>query len=185
MTTTYVGTLSVGAVCPAAVKLGAQLALRLGELNELYAEVAAKIGSLEANLALIADVKLPSIPSLTVGLQGALAGLATLVAQFPLASVNIGASLQADLDALLTLRVAIQAKIAAVLALQAELDLAGAGIAVYAYEGHVDHLGSEMGAELADGLPGGGGAAQAVNALVLVCATPSDWAKLGAVVRVS
>jgi len=187
VTTTYVGTLSVGAVCPVAVTLGAQLALRLGELNELYAEIAAKIGSLQANLALIADVKLPSIPSLTLGLQGALAGLATLVAQFPLASVNIGASLQADLDALLTLRVAIQAKIAAVLALQAELDLAlaGAGIAAYAYEGHVDHLGSEMGAELADGLPGGGGAAQAVNALVLVCATPSDWAKLGAVVRVS
>ncbi|GEM_PF-6370414 len=187
MTTSYVGTLSVGVVCPVAVTLGAQLALRLGELNELYAEVTARIGSLQANLDLIANVTLPSVPSLTAGLQAALAGVAALVAQFPAASVSVGASLRADLDALLALQAAIQAKIEAILALQAELDLAlaGAGIAVYAYQGHADHLGSEMGTELANGLPGGGGPAQAVHALVLACASPSDWEKLGLLVRVS
>jgi len=187
VTTSYVGTLSVGVVCPVAVTLGAQLALRLGELNELYAELTAKIGNLQANLDLIANVTLPSIPSLTAGLQAALAGVAALVAQFPAASLSLGASLQADLDALLALQVAIQAKIDAVLALQADLDLAlaGGGIAVYAYQGHADHLGSEMGTELANGLPGGGGPAQAVHALVLACASPSDWEKLGLLVRVS
>jgi hypothetical protein len=184
VTTTYVGTVSVGVVCPVAVTLGAQLALRLGELNELYAEVTAKIGNITANLTLIADVTLPSIPSLTLGLQGAIAGLATLVAQFPLASVNIGASLQADIDALLMLQAAIQVKLDAILALQADLTLAlaGAGIAVYAYEGRADHVGSELAAELSSGLPGGGGAAQAVHALVLACASPADWERLGMVV---
>lgn len=185
MTTTYIGSLSVGVVCPAAVTLGAQLALRLGELNELYAEVTARIGSLQANLALIADVTLPSIPSLTAGLQAALAGVAALVAQFPAASVSVGASLQADLDALLALQVTIQAKIEAILALQAELDLAltGAGIAAYAYEGRADHLGTELAAELSSGLPGGGGAAQTIRGLILACASPADWERLGMVVR--
>jgi len=185
VTTTYVGSLSVGVICPAAVTLGAQLALRLGELNELYAEVTAKIGSITASLDLIAEVDIPNPLTLTAGLTAALAGVAEIAAQFPVASVSIGASLQADVAALLALQAAIQVKIDAIASLQASLDLAltGAGIAVYAYEGRADGAGSELASELADGLPGGGGAAQTVHALVLACASPSDWEKLGAVVK--
>ncbi len=187
MTTTYLGSLSVGVMCPAALTLSAQLALRLGELNELYAELTAKIGNITANLDLIANVEIPNPIAIAAGLTAALGAVGEIAVQFPAATVNIGASLQADLDAVLALQVAIGVKIDAILALQAEINgaLAGAGIVAYSYSGRADAMGGEIAGTLSGGIPGGSGPAQSVSGLVLACGSSADWAALGTCVKVA
>lgn len=187
MTTAYLGSLSVGVACPIALTLSTQLGLRLGELNELYAELTAKIANIQANLDLIADVTLPDAPSLILALQAAIAGAAQLVLQFPLASVHIGLSLQADVEAVLAIKAAIGLKIDAIIAIQAEINeaLAGAGIVAYSYSGRADAMGGEIAGALSGGIPGGSGPTQNVNGLVLACGSSADWAALGMVVKVA
>lgn len=186
MTTSYVGTLSVSALSLGVTLALPELTLRLGELTDLKAELQAKIDDITLKLGLIADVSIPNPVSLALGLNAALAGVAQIAVQFPLATVSIGASLQADIDATLALMVAIDLKISLVTAILADLTLAlsGGGIAAYAYEGRADRLGSELGSALAGGLPGGGGHSQTINGLLLACSSPSDWAKLGVVLKV-
>lgn len=187
MTTLYVGTLDV-----ASINIGVTLALpalqaRLGELNGAYAELQAKLASIQSQLDLIAEVNIPNPLTLTAGLQSALAGVAQIAAQFPTATVSLGASLQADIVATLALAADIQVKIDLLVALIAEFTMAmsGAGIAVYAYDGRADRLGPEVDAQLSGGLPGTGLPAQSIKGLVLACSDPGVWDKLAKVLKVS
>ena len=187
MTTLYVGTLDV-----ATINIGVTLAVpmlqaRLGELNGAYAELQAKLASIQAQLNLVAEVSIPNPLTLTAGLQAALAGVAQIALQFPLATVSLGASLEADIAATMALAADIQLKIDLLLALIAELTLAmsGAGIAVYAYDGRADRLGPEVDAQLSGGLPGTGLPAQPIKGLVLACSDLGAWDKLSKVLKVT
>lgn len=184
MTTSYIGSMSVGAL-----SLGVNLAMpsltaRLGELTALQAELQAKVASINARIALIAEVSIPNVTQLTAGLNAALSGVAQIATQFPQASINLSASLQADIAATLALAAAIQVKLDALVELIATLNLSlsGGGIAAYSYQGRADQLGPEVGSALAGGI--GGGGAQAISGLVLACSSPGDWAKLGVVLKV-
>lgn len=187
MTTTALGSLSVAQLSLGVSLTMPQLTLRLGELNALYAELTAKIASIQAQLDIIANVTIPTPVSLTAGLNAALSAVAQIAVQFPSATVNIGASLQADIDATIVLAASIQVKIDILVALIADLNLSlgGSGISAYSYSGRADQMGPELASVLAGGLPGGGGPAQSIQGLVLACAAPSEWTKLGFVLRVA
>lgn len=53
-----------------------------------------------------------------------------------------------------------------------------AGLHVYAYAGPASGMGADLTSELSDGLPGGGGGSDAVNALVLATTSGSTWAAM-------
>ena len=185
MSLTYVGSISVATLAIGVSLVMDQLALRIAALQGKLLELQAKIDSITAQLDLIAQVSIPNPLALTAGLQAALAGVAQIAVQFPTATVQIGASLQADIAATLALAVSIQVELDLALALQAQLTaaLSGGGIAAWSYSGPVNGLGSALRGELASGMPTGGGATQRVDALVLACSSPADWAKLGVVLK--
>lgn len=184
-------TQTIGVVSVSTLSIGVNLALpsltaRLGELNDLYAELSARLANLQANLTALATLTLPSVPQLVAALNAAITGAAQIITQMPTASVSLVTSLNADIAAIVALQAAIQVKIDALVALIADLNaaLGGSGILAVAYDGTAADCGDELDGVLGAGIPGGGGGGASINALLLACESPSNWAKLGVVLKV-
>lgn len=177
MTVTYVGELSIGEAVPGAAAAGVA---GVAGINAALPDIQARIDSLlafspaavdfAAQLALANQI----VTSITAAIAGGLtppsiatqlAEIAALLAALQAAAVSINAQLTiiTDFQALLT----------------------SAGVHAYAFAGDVEDLGNELDAELAAGLPGGGGPTEDVDALVLVTNVGATWTAMSQIFQVS
>lgn len=114
------------------------------------------------------------------------------------AQLAVLAQAQASLEAAIalglqppSLDVQIQITAAVALALQLQLQvildlfnlLANAGVHAYAYDGRADGLGPQLTTALTTGLPGGAGAAEHTNALVLATTVGATWTAMQAIFK--
>lgn len=175
MTTTYLGSLTVGGVMPGAAAVGVAGAAGIGavlpdltsRLASLLAwsptpiTLAAQIGQLEAMIgALQAQLTLGVAPP---SLATQLANLAAIVAglEAQIAGVNVQLDIITDFQAL----------------------LGAAGIHALAFAGLAGALGSELDARLAS-VPGLG-PGDTANALVLLTTVPATWTALAQLLKVT
>jgi hypothetical protein len=176
MTIAYLGSLSVGTAVPgasAAITAGLSgintaLPLLADQLAALQAFIPAPI-SFAAQLALAQNMVLSINAAITAGLP-----VPDLAAQI--------AIILAQIAALIAQLASIQAQVDILTALQSPL--AAAGVHGYAFDGQTNQLGSELGGELASGVPGGSGTDHA-NALVLVTTIGATWDAMGLILKVS
>lgn len=170
----------------------AQASIRVAAIAELEAQLEAALdvgASLNANL---------SDPSAFIG--GILEGLVTV--QGNISALVPSVALDAQIEANAQITAEFQAKIAAIdaalavlgaisAALQAALaasvvvaiDLSAGGIAAYRVDGQVGVMGAELNAELAGGLPGGGGPSLSTHGLFFVAESPAAWVGMRAAFR--
>lgn len=121
--------------------------------------------------------------SATVGLD--MSGLITLSAGI-LANLEAGLalglqapSLSVQINAVAALTLAIQAQLQLILDL---LNLLGASVSAWAYDGTAGGFGAALDGAFAGGISGGG-AAQHVNALILATQYPAVWAVIAQIFR--
>jgi hypothetical protein len=158
------GMLTGGEWNTGALTIWANLDLLLLELTGLRAGI-------EANIDLSIGLNLPDpsvLLDLDVDLMAALEGM-----------VDAQLDIQADIDL-------IDLKIDLILDLVAELDaqLSVDGLHVWTYEGPAAELGTNLAAELVDGLPGSGAPNHAIYGVAIACASPTAWAAFGNIVVV-
>jgi hypothetical protein len=122
-----------------------------------------------------------SPPSLT----GDITTAGQIVASLELAA-GIGVvvpSLSVQLAILAAMKASLQASLDLLLGFRSLL--AAAGIHVYSYDGSGAGLGPQVTAALADGLPGGGGGGEHINALILATSIGATWTAMGGILKTS
>lgn len=167
MTIAYVGELSIGGAVPGAATaavagaagINAALPDILARLQALAAFAPAPV-SFSAQLALAQQMVTSIQLSIALGIPepsilAQIAAVTALIADLlaAVASINAQLVIVTDFQALLV----------------------AAGVHVYSYAGQVGDLGAELSAELAGGVPGGGGPTDASNALILLTTVPGTW----------
>jgi hypothetical protein len=177
MTVTYLGSVSVGGAVP-----GADIAVSAG-----VAGITVSLPNLEAHIAALQAFKPVSV-DFVVQKQMAIDVLASvqqsITLGLPVPSIQFQIDLVlAQVDAYLALLNAINAQLKILTDLS--LPLMEAGVHVYAYDGPVNQLGSQMGGALAGGVPGGSGGTQHGNAVVMLTTIPTTWAAMGEIVKVA
>lgn len=175
MTTTYLGSLSIGGVMPGANAIG--IAGAAG-INSALPNLASQLASL------LAFTPQP------VNFAAQISQLQTMITAIQL-GVTLGLqppSIASQLAAIAAMIAGLQAQISG---LNAQLELiadfqgllAAAGVHAYAFTGPVGNLSGELGARV-DTTPGISGG-DAGNALVLLTTTPATWAALSQIVQVT
>lgn len=175
MTVDYLGSLTLEAAIP-----GAAAAALAGE-----AGIGLALPDIQARLEALA-----SFAPTPVDFSASIA-----LAQSIIANIQAAAALgitPPSLDAQIAIVAGIVADLqAAVVSINAQLTivvdflnlLTAAGVHGYVYSGTVGNLGGELSVELAGGVPGGAGAGEACNALVLVTTSSGTWATMGQVFK--
>jgi len=176
MSTTYLGSLSVGDVVPGAVSAAAAGSAGINAaLPDIQGRLDALLAFAPINVDFAAQLALAqqTVASIQAGIALGLPvpSLAAQIAQV--------AALVAELLAAVT---SISAQLSVIAALQAHFGVAG--VHAYAFAGQTQDLGGELSAELAGGTPGGA-PTDAANALVLITTVPATWAALAALLKVS
>jgi hypothetical protein len=169
MTVSYEGSLTLAQAIPMA--LDAQVALG-DTASTAIPDVQARVDGL---LALSLQPP-PNLLSLIAGAEATLAGLQAMLT-VPLPDAGATASALADLQVQL-------AELSAALAFSVSFGalLATPGIHYYLYAGRADQVGSELGAVLSAGLPGGG-PAEHIAGCILLANDASAIAAMQAVMR--
>ena len=181
------GSMTVGALCiGVTASLTGGLTARVAELQAKLDAQLAIIANLQARLDAMVDLNIPTVLQLTAGLEAALSAVAQLVVQLPTASINLTASLEADIAAAAALIATLEIEIGIAVALVATLEAATstAGVYAWSYEGPAGQLGAAVAGETAAGMPGGDGPNQTCNALILAAVQPEAWAALSVVMNV-
>lgn len=157
-TLTYLGELSIGAICPLAVAaqadIFAQLQAQLAGLLQLQAQLTITPPTIGANIKLVAQL-LAGL-EVSIGLPGIdfqLTAVAALIAQ-----LNLSLGLLLELEVL----------------------FGTAGVFAYAYEGDALSFGPQLSAALASGWPDGTGVAAKSNGIVLATVSPVTWSAMKA-----
>lgn len=161
MTTTYVGGMTIGEEIPGAVEA-----------------VVAAVGDVQARLDAIVDFGAAIIvipPSIEADLEVAASIIANLQLAIEPPSIALQAQILADVMA------ALAAQLSAFAALMGLF--ATAGIHVWHYNGRADTLGAEMTTELSGGVPGGGGGAADINALIIATELSATWTAMQGVFK--
>lgn len=160
---TPLGSLSIGACIP-----GAVAAINLA-LPDLQAQVTALLAFAPAAINFQADLVLATQITASIS-AGIAAGISppSFAAQIAIVASILGV---------------LQARLSAILAITGLF--AQAGVFAYAYDGRADGLGPTLAAELAGGFPGGTGAAEHTNALVLATTTGATWTAMQTVFKTS
>lgn len=154
MTTTYVGSLTLGQALPGAA--GLQVALD--------ASLAATMPDLQARLTglLSVDLTPPSIPDLILSLNAQIAAL-NLMISLPVPDASATLTAIADLQATM-------GQLTAALSLSANFGslMAAAGIHYFLFAGRASDLSGELGALLSGGLPGSGNPSESIAGAILL-----------------
>lgn len=178
MSVVYLGSLSVGGTVPGA---SAAITAGIAGINSVLSDLLSRLAALQLfvptslgfaaqltlaqqmvtsiNLAIVAVPPLP-IPDLAAQIAIIAALIAELIAQI--------ASITANLDVMLDL----------------QAPLAAAGVHAYAFDGQTNQFGSQMGAELVGGVPGGSGTDHA-NAIALITTIGATWDAMSLVFKVA
>lgn len=163
MALTYVGELTIGALLPG---IEPPFLLAVGDLQ-------ARVDALIAAQAQISV----SMPALSAQIDLAASIIANLQA-----AIAVGItppSVSAQVSIMVALLVALEAQ----LALMLGIPFVTAGVHVYAYAGTAGAFGADVTAALTAGFPGGTGAGQACNALVLATTIGATWTDMQAVFK--
>lgn len=167
MAVTFVGEFTLGGTMPGAASFSAfaaaDLNARLAALIALSAQISATLPSISFSANI--DLCLQAIASLE-------------------AAIALGISPPA-IDAQLSIVAAAVAELELSLAAVAALTLAfsATGVWAYTYSGQADNLGSDFATELASGLPGGGGASENVDAMVLITNVGATWTAIQSIFK--
>jgi hypothetical protein len=163
MAITYCGEVTIGAALPG---IGVPFALAVGDLQArvdacvaALAQISVGMPSLTAQISLAEDIIANLQAAIAVGITP------------PTVSAQIGI-----MTALIT---ALEAQLAIMLA----VPFGTAGVHIYAYAGTAGAFGADVTAALAAGFPGGTGAGQACNALVLATTIGATWVDMQAVFK--
>lgn len=163
MALTYCGEVTIGAVLPG---ISTPFALAVGDLQ-------ARVDQCVAALAQISV----GMPALTAQIALAESIIASLTA-----AIAVGItppSVSAQISIMAALIAALEAQLAVMLA----VPFGTAGVHIYAYAGTAGAFGADVTAALAAGFPGGTGAGQACNALVLATTIGATWTDMQAVFK--
>jgi len=163
----YLGSLSVGDVVPAALRMQAGLRANLSASVQAAASVNA---SLKASVADPASLLASAVHF--VGSGQAAAGLALV------SPAQLLGSLNTSLSANVALSASLQVQLAPVDALG--LLLSTAGVHLYRVDNRVDHVGSDLSAALP---PPGVRGTDSAQALVLMTTEPAVWTALAGVLK--
>jgi hypothetical protein len=156
---TYLGHLGISAVVPGA---SAAIVVALPELQARLAGAAAAAAQLTI-----------TPPTFVASLAAATELVATLTAQGTLPSLSF------QLTALASIVADLQASVDALIAIDGALGAAGS-VDLYAYGGRADGLGAALPTSLPSGAP-----EDAINALVIAVSSPTVWANVGVILKVS
>ena len=167
----------VGHLPGSAINIGAQLGLVAGLQGQLTV-LQGRLANMSAQLSLVLKVQIPDPVTLTAGLQAALAGVADIVTNLPTASIDLTASLNADIGAL-----TLQVQVLEALVAQFSIGL-GASVHAWSYSGAAGLFGPALTASLQDGLPDGLGPNAAISGLVLASEDSSAWANFSLMFKV-
>jgi hypothetical protein len=177
MTVTLVGELSIGESIPGAAAVGvAGVAGINAALPDIQARLDALLGFSPTPIDFAAQLTLLNETMVSVNL--AIAG--GIVPPSIAAQI---AEVSAQIAALLAAVVSINAQLGIILDFQALLT--NPGVFAYAFAGQVEDLGDELDAELAAGLPGGGGPTESVDALVLITNVGATWTAMSQIFQVT
>lgn len=162
MTMTYLGQETIGTHVPGPLVL-----------------MAAAMGDVQARLTALLSFA-PSItpPSIAADLEVAASIVANLNASITIEPPSI--ELQVEIMANLTLALQLQLKIL----VDFTALFATAGLYAYAYDGTAANFGTELGAEVGGGFPGGAGGDH-VNALILATSIPACWLAISQIFKVT
>lgn len=175
MTTTYVGSLSIGEAVPGLNALGIAGSLGINlALPDIQARLAALLNfqvtppSLSAQLALATQLVASLQAAIAIGItppsiDAQLAIVAALIVDLQ----NAILSIQAQFNIILDIRGLLNA----------------AGVHAYVYQGPVADMGSELTAELIHGPPGGG-PSDSAQAIVLMTSLGPTWTALAQLLKV-
>jgi hypothetical protein len=159
---TYIGEETIQALLPGVVSP------LLAAEADLQAKIAALVG-FSATVSLSVGAQITLAESILASLQVAL-------------SLGIEApSIQVQIDAVAALLVAIRAELQLIEDLFGLL--AAAGVHAWAYDGTASGFGATLSTALATGLPGGGGPAEHINALVFATSVSATWTAMGEIFR--
>jgi hypothetical protein len=174
---TPIGELSIGDAMPGAVAVGVAGAAGIGlALPDLQSRIAA--------LLAFAPVEVDFAAQLTLAQQTVASIQATIAAGITPPSI---AEQLAQVAALIADLLASLSSIAAQLTIITDFQalLVNEGLHAYAFSGSVSSFGDELDAEIGAGLPGGAGASEAVDGLVLVTNVGATWSALAQIMQVS
>lgn len=164
MALTYIGELTIGGLMPG---ISAPFAAAVGDLQARLDACVAASANLTVSLPLQAQIDIAT--QIIANLQAAIAlGIGP-------PSISAQVTIMADLIA------AIEAQLAVMLA----VPFATAGVHVYAYDGTAGAFGGDVTAALTGGFPGGAGAGEHCNALVLATTIGATWTDMSAVFKVT
>jgi hypothetical protein len=163
MTITHVGSLTLGGAMPGAVAVSV-----------------ASQADIEARLAALLSFT-PTPVDFTVSLTLAIQTLASVQAAM------VAGITPPSIDLQIALILAQIAELTASLSIIATFGgyMAAAGIHVYAYDGTVGNMAVDLDSQLFDGVPGGTGAGQHCNALVLLTTVGASWTAMSNVFQVT